>query len=118
MKALIAFLLGVILLSASAHGQCVLSFGFVGCAPCQEMKPIVSELVSEGYDIRHIDRASRPDLVSHYRVRQYPTFIVLDDNEAVLRVSGRLGRNSLRALCRAAQYAALERRLRALEGRK
>ena len=67
----------------------ILDFTASWCGPCRQMKPVVEQLVRQGYPIQPIDLDERRDLAEKYQVEAVPTFVVIDPS------SGReLGRTS------------------------
>ncbi|MFQ3549989.1 MAG: thioredoxin family protein [Armatimonadota bacterium] len=53
------------------------------CPPCQQMKPIISELQREyngKIDIKTIDVQTEQELASHYKIEYLPTQVYLDKN--------------------------------------
>lgn len=65
----------------------VLFFSATWCKPCQEAKPRVEELRKQGMKVTEIDIDKNPELVRKYRIKQVPTFIVLEDGVEIERTS-------------------------------
>ncbi len=58
------------------------------CGPCKAFKPIIEELVEEGYPINIIDIDEHPSLAPEYSILSVPTTIILDDNQELERFVG------------------------------
>lgn len=56
------------------------------CKPCQQLKPIFDDVVSELTDINvvEINVDDKPDVASAYKVRSVPTIIITDEHDNVL----------------------------------
>jgi len=46
------------------------------CGPCKTFKPIILELISEGYNITIVDIDQEQSLSSQYRVSSVPTMVI------------------------------------------
>eukprot|EP00913_Durusdinium_trenchii_P023341 g21919.t1 len=66
----------------------LLDFTASWCGPCQQMKPVVSRLVQQGYPIRKINVDAHPDLVRKYRITGIPAFVLVVKGKEVSRVVG------------------------------
>ena len=51
-------------------------FSATWCGPCKAFKPIMEELVEEGYEIQFIDIDDNMGLAKQYNVRSVPTTII------------------------------------------
>lgn len=72
------------------------------CGPCQVMHPRVDEFAKNHPDIEvvKVNVEQSPELCSKYQVKNIPTFVVVDENDAVLaRKSGAIPVSELDALC-------------------
>ena len=49
------------------------------CGPCKAFKPIIEELMEEGYPINIIDIDDHPSLAAEYNILSVPTTIIFDD---------------------------------------
>jgi thioredoxin 1 len=58
------------------------------CGPCQQFKPIMEELKSDGLPIEIIDIDSNEDLAREFVVRSVPTTIIMDGEVEVERFIG------------------------------
>ena len=63
-------------------------FSATWCGPCKTFKPIVQEVVSEGYNIEYIDIDSNQDTAVEYGVRSVPTVVILQNGTEVDRLVG------------------------------
>jgi thioredoxin 1 len=63
-------------------------FSATWCGPCKAFKPIVQEVVSEGYNIEYIDIDSNQDTAVEYGVRSVPTVVILQNGTEVDRLVG------------------------------
>ena len=70
-------------------------FGAAWCGPCQNFKPIVKEVVSEGYSIQFIDIDQSQDLASQYGVRSVPTLVIEQAGVEVDRIVGSVPKQQL-----------------------
>lgn len=83
--------------SLSRAADTLLYFTSPTCGPCQTMRPIIDEMLSEGVDIRKIDvsTAQGQSAASQYQVTGVPTFIVVRNGMEVHRQSGSTTKSSL-----------------------
>ncbi len=81
---------GIAIATASpvAADAVLLEFSSDNCPPCRAMQPVVSELVARGVPVRQVNVQSEPQLVSRYRIRSTPTYVVLRDGREVTRLVG------------------------------
>ena len=70
-------------------------FGAAWCGPCQNFKPIVNEVASEGYSILFIDVDQSQDLASQYGVRSVPTLVIEQAGVEVDRIVGSVPKQQL-----------------------
>lgn len=70
------------------------------CGPCKKVRPIVEEINRDSADIKFkiIDADQEGDLVRKFNISSVPTFIVLEDDEVVFRVSGAQTKENLESL--------------------
>ncbi|MDZ4656735.1 MAG: trypsin-like peptidase domain-containing protein [Bythopirellula sp.] len=66
----------------------LLEFSSSGCAPCQEMRPIVQRVAAAGYRVRHVDITRESALTAQFKVDQVPTFIAFVDGREHARMVG------------------------------
>jgi thioredoxin 1 len=58
------------------------------CGPCKKVRPIVQELIQDGYSFQVIDADTESELVKKFKIRSIPTFILFDNQVEVNRFSG------------------------------
>jgi thioredoxin 1 len=59
------------------------------CNPCKKVKPIVEEINRDSIvKFQIIDVDSETELVKRFEIRSVPTFILIEDNEEVNRITG------------------------------
>ena len=66
----------------------LLDFSAPGCGPCQEMKPVVQRLESQGLQVKHIDIVKDPTTARRFRVSSVPCFVMLVNGEEADRHVG------------------------------
>jgi len=72
--------------TARGAGQTeLLDFTATWCGPCQQMEPIVAQLVAQGYPVRKVDIDQQRDLAAKFRVQSVPCFVVLVNGQEVQR---------------------------------
>jgi len=81
--------------AAAASDAILLDFSSAHCAPCQAMKPTLTQLASKGVAIRHVDVVTEPHLAARYGIRKTPTYVVMSGGKEVARL---IGPQSMRAL--------------------
>ena len=59
-----------------------------GCTPCQQVTPLMNELIQQGYPVQVIDAATMPEAVKQLQVDRFPTFVMIAQNTVVDRVIG------------------------------
>jgi thioredoxin-like negative regulator of GroEL len=58
------------------------------CSPCKKVRPIVESMKQEGFQFQIIDVDLEESLVKHFSIKSVPTFILLDGNEEIDRITG------------------------------
>ena len=58
------------------------------CGPCKKVRPIVQELIKDGYSFQIIDVDSEKELVQKFEISSVPTFILFKNEKSVKRISG------------------------------
>jgi len=58
------------------------------CGPCKKVRPIVQELIQDGYSFQIIDADIESELVKNFEIRSIPTFILFNNQVEVNRFSG------------------------------
>jgi len=68
----------------------ILYFTADWCNPCKKVRPIVEELNREQIIAKFfmIDADIENDMVSDFRVKSVPTFVLIKDNKEVSRTTG------------------------------
>ena len=62
------------------------------CGPCKAFKPIILELISEGYSITIHDVDENQELASKHGVRSIPTTVIEENGVEVDRFVGALSK--------------------------
>jgi len=65
------------------------------CQPCKSFKPIILELISEGYNITIVDIDQEQSLSSQYRVSSVPTTVIEENGVEVDRFVGALSKQQV-----------------------
>jgi thioredoxin-like negative regulator of GroEL len=65
------------------------------CGPCKRVRPIVQELIKEGYFFQIIDVDIEKELVQKFEISSVPTFILFKNEKSIKRVSGAQTKNQL-----------------------
>ena len=63
-------------------------FSATWCGPCQTFKPVMNEIVSEGYSVQFIDIDKSPNTATQYSVMSVPTVIIEENGVEVDRFVG------------------------------
>ena len=63
-------------------------FSATWCGPCQTFKPVMNEIVSEGYSVQFIDIDQSTNLANQYNVMSVPTVIIEENGSEVDRFVG------------------------------
>ena len=66
------------------------------CGPCKAFKPIILELISEGYNITIVDIDQEQSLSSQYRVSSVPTTVIEENGVEVDRFVGALPKETVK----------------------
>lgn len=84
------WLISILLASVvSPNSDCMLvEFSADWCRPCQQMRPAMDRLTSEGWVIRHVDVDRERDLADRFQVRSLPTVVILCQGKEVDRLMG------------------------------
>jgi thioredoxin 1 len=65
----------------------VLAFTASWCGPCRRDKPQIEEMRRRGVKVTEIDIDENPQLARQYKVRQVPTYVMLEDGVEIQRTS-------------------------------
>ena len=63
-------------------------FSATWCGPCKSFKPVMNEIVSEGYSVQFIDIDQSPNTATQYNVMSVPTVIIEENGSEVDRFVG------------------------------
>ena len=63
-------------------------FSAAWCGPCKQFKPIMQELLDEGYDIEFIDGDENREVAIEYNIRSIPTTVIELDGKEINRIVG------------------------------
>jgi len=66
------------------------------CGPCKTFKPIILELISEGYNITIHDVDENQELASKHGVRSIPTMVIEENGVEVDRFVGALPKETVK----------------------
>ena len=58
------------------------------CGPCQQFKPVMEELKSDGLPIEIIDIDANESLARNFKVRSVPTTVIMEGDNEVERLIG------------------------------
>jgi thiol-disulfide isomerase/thioredoxin len=63
-------------------------FGAKRCSVCPRMVPVIAALRKQGYTVFYIEHESHPTMVKKFKLRLWPTIIVMNDKKVVKRFEG------------------------------
>ena len=66
----------------------MLDFTASWCGPCRQMRPLVEQLIDQGFPIKPVDVDKSPELAAKYKISGIPAFTVIDPDTG--RMLGRL----------------------------
>ena len=85
--------------AAARSGEVLLlDFSASWCGPCRQMAPLVTEIKTAGWVVRHVDVDSETDVVRRFGVTGVPCYILLVKGHEVGRINGATTRSELEAL--------------------
>jgi thioredoxin 1 len=58
------------------------------CGPCKKVRPVVEELIKDGYSFQIIDVDIEKELVKKFEISSVPTFVLFKNEKSVKRISG------------------------------
>ena len=67
-------------------------FSATWCGPCKSFKPVMNEIVSEGYSVQFIDIDQSPNTATQYNVMSVPTVIIEENGVEVDRFVGSMSK--------------------------
>lgn len=80
----------------SQHPAVLVDFYADWCGPCQQMEPMMDELVVDvDFPIVKVDVDQFPEIASQYDVRSIPTFLAFKEGEVAERLIGVQSNDSL-----------------------
>lgn len=65
------------------------------CGPCKKTRPIVEQMISDGFSIDILDADAEIGMVNKYNIRSIPTFILLENKNEIDRMTGAKNREDL-----------------------
>jgi len=65
------------------------------CCPCKKVRPIVEELIKDGYSFQIIDVDLEKELAKNFEISSIPTFILFKNEKSIKRISGVQTKNQL-----------------------
>jgi len=65
------------------------------CGPCKKVRPIVEELIKDGYSFQIIDVDLEKELAKNFEISSIPTFILFKNEKSIKRISGAQTKNQL-----------------------
>jgi thioredoxin-like negative regulator of GroEL len=65
------------------------------CGPCKKVRPVVEELIKDGYSFQIIDADTESELVKKFEIRSIPTFILFNNQVEINRFSGAKNKQEL-----------------------
>jgi thiol-disulfide isomerase/thioredoxin len=85
--------------AAAQSGEVLLlDFAASWCGPCKQMAPLVAEVASAGWVVRHVDVDRETDLVRRFAVTGVPCYVLLVKGHEVGRINGATTRGELENL--------------------
>ena len=63
-------------------------FSAAWCGPCKQFKPIMQELLDEGYNIEFIDGDENREVAIEYNIRSIPTTVIEEEGKEINRLVG------------------------------
>jgi thiol-disulfide isomerase/thioredoxin len=83
----------------TAQGE-ILFFEADWCGVCRAVKPVVTQLQDEGFDIRTVDIEKHQDKAIRYGISSIPAFVLVRDGQEVRRAVGYMPPDDLKQLWR------------------
>ena len=92
--------LTLVLSGASAGDPVLYDFYAEWCGPCQQMDPIVRQMIASGYPIQRINFDQHRELAARMGVDRLPSFVMVVGGKVVSRQVGATSANQLAAMCK------------------
>ena len=70
-------------------------FSATWCGPCKAFKPVMNEIVSEGYSVQFIDVDHSQEVAVNYSVRSVPTVVIEENGIEVNRFTGAIPKSQV-----------------------
>ena len=70
-------------------------FTAVWCGPCKTFKPVMNEVVDEGYSVQFINIDQQQDLTAKHNVRSVPTTVIEENGIEVDRIVGSVSKQQV-----------------------
>lgn len=74
--------------AADSAAARLIMFSSPTCGPCQQMKPLLRQMASAGYQVQTVDATRHPALAQRHGVEVWPTFVVLIGDQVYARAQG------------------------------
>ncbi len=58
------------------------------CQPCQQLGPVMSQVLQKGISIKKVDIDYTPDVTTKFNVKSIPTVILVENGQEVRRFTG------------------------------
>jgi thioredoxin-like negative regulator of GroEL len=58
------------------------------CGPCKKVRPVVEDMMREGFHFQVIDVDIEKELAKNFEITSVPTFILFENEKLVNRISG------------------------------
>jgi thiol-disulfide isomerase/thioredoxin len=73
------------------------------CGPCQQMDPIVKQMIARGYPIQQVNFDQHREMAARMGVDRLPSFVMVVDGKIVARQVGATSANELASMCKMGQ---------------
>jgi len=65
------------------------------CGPCKKTRPVVEQMILEGFNIEILDADIELDMIKKYEIRSIPTFILIENDLEIARSTGAKNKEDL-----------------------